>query len=149
MKKDLYCPPIDKRRHPMETTEIEWVRPRLGVSVGDMIKSGEDNAVDGNMSQYCTSCKHGDTNDSAEPCASCFSVGGRLSKWQHMADINNIENAETKDEQIAELRALIASLKRCGTCRHCRSHEYYDALCAIDKTGKNRRDTCDKWEIDQ
>jgi len=48
-----------------------------------------------------------------------------------------------------KLIALIASLKRCGTCRHCRSHDYYDALCAIDKKGKSRRDTCDKWEIDE
>lgn len=55
------------------------------------------------------------------------------------------EHAKEKAKK-EELRALIASLKRCGTCRLW--HQEH-GRCTLTNDHATRRDTCDKWEIDQ
>lgn len=55
-------------------------------------------------------------------------------------------DADWTPQELIDARSLIASLKRCGTCRH---HEPYITKCGLTRDVKFRADTCDKWEIDE
>lgn len=60
-------------------------------------------------------------------------------------------DADWTPQELIDARALIASLKRCGTCRWGRVWDMGGMTCENDDSGVVRvtlRDTCDKWEID-
>jgi len=68
---------------------------------------------------------------------------GLHSEWEAVIS----EDGDWADyADVEKLIAENASLKRCGTCRHWRT---WSAVCCIQQAEKIRKETCDKWEIDE
>jgi len=70
-----------------------------------------------------------------------------MMRSETLSEVEILEHVRDRLISRAErAEALVESLKRCGTCRHWRT---WSAVCCIQQAEKIRKETCDKWEIDE